>query len=427
VHASGAAEDGHTAAVGGNDKGEISAVRSLLSELKSGRMLVLGAFVALVVFAFPGSARAERPGWYANPSLAGEPRVGATLTLNQGGIKCDNCLGTAVQWYACTGPGNAGADRPTGGLPFDAVQAPGCEVRVPFPGSNNYTVQQADVNKHIQAEIVAENHDCGEVNHSTGTQECRNSRGHAYSNTVGPIAAAAPAAPAAPPAPAAVVPLFTAQPSISGQPALGQTLTANNGTVTGTQPINFRYQWFRCSSALRGCQAIEGATQARYTVVEADVGARITVTVTATNAGGGRAATAPLTAAVRRAGSAPATAAPAGAARVVRAQDLAASERLTLDRVTAPATVRAGATAVVRVRVTDRRGFLVRGAIIDVLGRPGEVEPAAATRTGARGTAAVRVRIGALSSARSILIAVVASKPQDTAPAVKAVTLRVQP
>jgi hypothetical protein len=400
-------------------------VPTSLFELKGGRALALGFLLALVVLVFAGSARAERPGWYANPSLAGPAQVGATLQGNVGGLKCEpNCLGTAYEWLSCTGPGNAGADRPTGGLPFDGNPAPGCVVRVPFPGSLSYVVRPDDAGRHIQLHIVADNVDCGDINHSTGTQECRNSRGNAYTNTVGPIAGA-PAAPAAPPQPAAVVPLFTTMPAITGQPVLGQTLTASNGTVTGTEPIAYTYQWFRCSAALRGCQAIQGATQATYRLVEADLGARITVTVTATNRGGGRAATAKLTSHVRRAGAQPASA-PGSRAGVVKVQDLAASERLTVDSVTAPASVRAGGTVVLRVRVEDRRGFLVQGAIVEVLGRPGEVETAAAKRTGANGVAVLRVKVAALTNAQSVILAVVASKPQDTAPAVKVVALRVQ-
>ena len=389
---------------------------------------MLGFLLTLVVLVFAGSANAERPGWYANPSLAGPAQVGATLEGNAGGLKCEpNCLGTSYEWLSCTGPGNAGADRPTGGLPFDGQPAPGCEIRVPFPGSLTYVVRPDDAGRHIQLHIVAENQDCGAVRND-GSQECANSRGHAYTNTVGPIAgsaAAPPAAPAAPAQPAAALPLFTAMPAISGQPVLGQTLTASNGTVTGTEPITYRYQWFRCSSALRGCQAIEGATQAAYKLVEADVGARITVTVTATNRGGGRAATARLTARVRPAGGQP-TSAPGSRAGVVRVQDLAPAERLTVDSVAAPRSVRAGSTVVLRVRVEDRRGFLVQGANVEVLGRPGEVDSATARRTGANGIAALRVRVASPTNARSIILAVVASKPQDTDPAVKVVALRVQ-
>jgi hypothetical protein len=399
----------------------ISAVPRTLSSLRGGRALAVGFFLVLAyVLASAEPAKAERPGWYANPSVSGPAQVGGTLSLNQGGIKCDNCIGTAVEWTSCTGPGNVGADRPTGGLPFDANPAPGCEVRVPFPGSNTYVIQPNDVGRHIQAHIVADNNDCGE-RRTDGSQECRMSRGQAYTATVGPIAPAP--APAAPPQPAAVVPAFSALPTISGQPAVGQTLTAQRGTWTGTEPITYAFQWFRCSTALRGCQAIEGATQATYTLVEADVGARITVRVTATNRGGGRAATATLTRHIRPAGAATTGEAATGA--VVRAADLRPSERLSVDRVTAPGTIRADATVTLRVRIESRSGALVQGAAVEVFGRPGEIVSATRARTARNGVAVLRVTAGSLTDTQEVVLVVVASKPNDRSPAVRLVTLRV--
>jgi hypothetical protein len=97
----------------GNLEGVISAVPTSLFGPSKGRVLVVGLLGLAATLLFAAPANAERPGWYANPSLSGEARVGATLSVNQGGIKCDNCLGTALEWTACTGPGAAGADRPT--------------------------------------------------------------------------------------------------------------------------------------------------------------------------------------------------------------------------------------------------------------------------------------------------------------------------
>ena len=413
----------------GNLEGVISAVPTSFFGPSQGRAFVVGLLGLAATLLFAAPANAERPGWYSNPSLSGEARVGATLSVNQGGIKCDNCLGTALEWTACTGPGAAGADRPTGGLPFDGNPAPGCVVRVPFPGTPTYTPGPSDVGLHIQAHIVADNSDCGEVNQSTGTQECRQSRGHAYTQTIGPIAGGAPAAPAAPAAPqqpAAALPLFTAAPAITGSPVLGQTLTATPGTVTGTAPIAYSYQWFRCSTALKGCQPIQGATATTYTVERADLGARITVTVTASNAGGRRAATARLTTHVRPAAGA-GTASPAKpAGAVVKVADLAPTERLTVDNVAAPRTIRPGGSAVLRVRVANPRGVLVHGAAVDVFGRPGELASATARKTGANGVAVIRVRAGTVVGSREIVLVVVASKPNDESPAVKLVRLRVQ-
>jgi hypothetical protein len=394
------------------------------------RRLILPALLLslAVALGLAAPAKAERPGWYANPSLEGPAQVGATLVGNPGGIKCEpNCLGTSYEWLSCTGPGPAGADRPTGGLPFDGRPAPGCVIRVPFPGSLTYTVRADDAGRYIQLHIVAENHDCGDVNYSAGTQECRNSQGHAYTNTVGPIAGGAPAAPppasAAPPAPAipappatppAVAPANSSRPVISGYPEEGEALTVSTGTWTGTEPLAYGYQWFRCSTALNGCQAIPGATGASYTAAADDVGARLTATVTASNRRGGMPATAARTERVL-------PAEPRAGYLVLDVARLRPTHQLVVARVDAPKRVRARGTATLLVHVADARGFLIKGAEVEIAARTGTVT---ATTT-ASGAAVLRVRAGAPKTGRLVLT-ITASQPDDAAaPAKKRVVLRV--
>lgn len=72
----------------------------------------------------------------------------------------------------------------------------------------------------------------------------------------------------------------TSVPTISGTAETGQTLTAGNGTWTGTPTPSFSYQW------LRDGESIAGATESTYVVVEADEGAKLRVQVTATNVNG---------------------------------------------------------------------------------------------------------------------------------------------
>jgi hypothetical protein len=69
------------------------------------------------------------------------------------------------------------------------------------------------------------------------------------------------------------------KPSISGTPALGQTLTCDNGSWTNS-PTNFTSQWNRDGTP------ITGATSQTYVVQTADQGHTLTCTVIAANAGG---------------------------------------------------------------------------------------------------------------------------------------------
>ena len=85
-------------------------------------------------------------------------------------------------------------------------------------------------------------------------------------------------------------PTNTAEPRITGSAAAGQTLSASQGTWTGS-PTSFAYQWVRCPSngglpTGANCAVIGGATTSQYVVATADVGFRLRVRVTAANADG---------------------------------------------------------------------------------------------------------------------------------------------
>jgi hypothetical protein len=97
--------------------------------------------------------------------------------------------------------------------------------------------------------------------------------------------------------PPAAPPANVALPAITGTAEVGQTLTASTGTWTNS-PTSHAYVW------RRGGVAIGGAVAATYALVPADLGAVITVTVTAANADGSASATS--------AGTAPVTAAALG-------------------------------------------------------------------------------------------------------------------
>jgi hypothetical protein len=87
-------------------------------------------------------------------------------------------------------------------------------------------------------------------------------------------------------------PTNTAPPTIQGTPKLDATLTATTGTWASTPtvpPNKFTYQWLRCPATVTSaagagaCTAIEGATNAQYTLTSADIYGRAIVKVTAAN------------------------------------------------------------------------------------------------------------------------------------------------
>ena len=87
---------------------------------------------------------------------------------------------------------------------------------------------------------------------------------------------------------------------------MGQTLTLNQGTWTGTPTPALTAQWKDCDSAGNNCTVITGATGTTYVVASADVGSTIEATVTATNTAGTTTATTTPTAVVPAASSPPA-------------------------------------------------------------------------------------------------------------------------
>jgi hypothetical protein len=68
------------------------------------------------------------------------------------------------------------------------------------------------------------------------------------------------------------------------EPKVGAQLIGNPGNWTGTEQIDYSYQWQRCTSSnTASCSNIEGAKEQVYTPVEADKGKRVRLVVTASN------------------------------------------------------------------------------------------------------------------------------------------------
>lgn len=83
----------------------------------------------------------------------------------------------------------------------------------------------------------------------------------------------------------------TDEPDISGRAEQDRTLSASRGRWTGTGSLTYAYRWVRCGANGgrpdgSDCGFILGATGSRYRIASADVGSRLRVRVTATNAEG---------------------------------------------------------------------------------------------------------------------------------------------
>ena len=181
---------------------------------------------------------AAPPANTAAPTIAGTPEDGETLTAEPGTWSGTGPITFGYQWRRCDGAGANCAD-------------------IAGASAQTYTAGAADVGATLRVEVTASND------------------GGSADATSGPTAAVA-----------ATAPVGTAAPEITGIARDGETLTASPGTWTGTEPITYSYAWQRCDAAGASCDPIAGATGETYTAGAADVGSRLRVEVTATNAAG---------------------------------------------------------------------------------------------------------------------------------------------
>jgi len=201
-----------------------------------------------VVAAFPSGV----PTAVARPAIVGTAQAGMQLAGVPGGWGGGKPVAFTYQWSSC-----------------DAAGA-GC---VPIPGATleTYTPNAVDVGHGLTLAVTAATAGGATTATSAATLAVR----------VGGTSGSAPPAVLSPPA-------------VTGTAQAGQTLTSAVGTWSGS-PTSFTYEWRRCDAAGAGCSTIVGATASSYALTPDDIGATLSLVVTATGKGGSQATVAPTT------------------------------------------------------------------------------------------------------------------------------------
>ena len=293
--------------------------------------LLAAVLVGLVAAA---TALAAAPRTNSPPTLEGGPyRQGTTIRAGNG-LWLNSPTSFSYRWLRCDAVGN------------------GCG-NIGGATANTYRLEQADVGRTVRVLVTA-----------------RNADGASTANSKPSPVIADNTAPSA-----------TAPPTISGSAAVGEELTANDGTWTGA-PDRYAYQWQQCDAAGSACAAVAGATGKIYGVRSADQGRTLRVAVTAVNPKGRTTAVTVQTGIVRGAGS--------GGGTAVSITNVSLPDRLVISAVTfTPNAIRNRSDAVMMsVRVSDTRGRLVSGALVLAAGIPfGRVTTMPETATNASGIA----------------------------------------
>jgi len=176
-------------------------------------------------------------------------------------------------------------------------------------------------------------------------------------------------------------PTNTNEPQINGKPVVDGTLKASRGSWTGS-PTSFDFQWTRCpasggSSDASDCAALGGATTSAYVPGKGDVGKRLRVRVTATNADGAKTVASNATGVVKDSTTttpAPPPPVSTGCAKnggTVPVASISAPARLSIDQTQiSPSTVTYGTRSVTaRFHVSACSGS-VEGALVYVTAVP---------------------------------------------------------
>jgi hypothetical protein len=431
----------------------------------SRRVAFLAAVALLLIGGAAQGAREAAPSNTSPPTISGSAVVGGTLTASPGswsgstpmsfgyrwqrcnanGNKCDN-IGKARSQSIRLGQGDVGhtlrvsvtATNSDGSS--NAVSAPSAVVSSGAPVNTSLPTIQGSAKQGDTVTATsgtwtgagpisfsyrwrrcdASGGSCNDISngqtHQVGTEDlghtlrvqvtARNPYG-ATSATSAPTGVVAPKGP---------LPSSTAPPAISGLAREGQTLSATvGGWANG--PTSFTYTWRRCDANGNKCDGF--ATGPTVRLASADVGHRIRVVVAGSNAFGTAKATSAPTAVVTKA-----VVTPTGAIKLRSGETslpvsmIVPPQRLVISGVRfVPARVVGRQAFIGRFRVTDTRGFVVRGALVYALGLPyGWIRNAPEVVTGTDGWVQITFLPTVLMPLRhaSVVFFLRARKPGDT-------------
>ncbi|HZD87041.1 MAG TPA: hypothetical protein VE088_03440 [Gaiellaceae bacterium] len=264
--------------------------------------LVIGA-----VFGQPGSGRAAggAPVSTATPTLSGAAQEGQTLAASNGSWS-GSPTSYAYAWSRCDAGGGS------------------CSV-IGGAAAATYTAATADVGHTLRVTVTATN------------------AGGSGQATSAPSAVVSSAA----------APTNTAAPAVSGSLQVGSTLTASQGTWSGS-PTGYAFAWSRCDANGDSCARIDGATGATYKLTQAEAGATLRISVVATNGAGSTQFTSTPTAAVPAANGCPT------GTGTIQIADLAPPARLSIDK----------ASIIPRLVTLDTQTIQLRFLVTACKGRP---------------------------------------------------------
>ena len=298
--------------------------------------LLAAVFVGLVAAA---AALAAAPRSTSPPAIEGRFRQGETLRTSNG-LWANSPTSFTYRWQRCdTSGNNCGNIRGATG--------------------NSYRLVQADVGRTVRSVVTARNAD--------GASSANSRHSPVIADNTAPG--------------------NTSPPTISGTAAVGEQLTANEGSWSGA-PDRFAYQWQQCDAAGSTCASIPGATGKIYGVRSADLGRTLRVAVTAINPRGRSTAVSNATPTVRAASG-------GGTGPAIPVSSVSLPDRLVASAVSfSPSAIRNRTdTMTLRVRVNDTRGRLVQGALVYATGVPfGRITTMPETATSSNGVATLTFR-----------------------------------